>query len=461
MKEFDTICAIATALGEGGIAIIRISGDKALDIASKIFKPKSNDDIKNMKSYTMKYGHIYDVETNELIDEVIISFMKGPKSFTAEDTIEINCHGGVVSTNKVLETVIKAGARLAEPGEFTKRAFLNGRIDLSQAESIIDIINSKTQKESKASLKQLEGFLSQKITNIRKKIMDIMVDVEADIDYPEYNIEEVTEKKAEDMLKDVKNDLLELKNTFDNGKIIKDGIKIAIVGKPNAGKSSLLNALLREDRAIVSKYKGTTRDSIEELMNIDGIPIKIIDTAGIREADDEVEKIGIQRAKEIANDADLLIAIFDISDKIDNEDADIIELIKDKKAIIVLNKIDLVQDNVKIDERITRLGKDIIKISALNKEGIDQINETISKIFKINEINIDNEVIVTNTRHKSLINKAIKSTENAQISLQNKMPMDIVAIDIKDILESLGEITGEDVSENIINEIFSKFCLGK
>ena len=461
MKEFDTICAIATALGEGGIAIIRISGDKALDIASKIFKPKSNDDIKDMKSYTMKYGHIYDVETNELIDEVIISFMKGPKSFTAEDTIEINCHGGVVSTNKVLETVIKAGARLAEPGEFTKRAFLNGRIDLSQAESIIDIINSKTQKESKASLKQLEGFLSQKITNIRKKIMDIMVDVEADIDYPEYNIEEVTEKKAEDMLKDVKNDLLELKNTFDNGKIIKDGIKIAIVGKPNAGKSSLLNALLREDRAIVSKYKGTTRDSIEELMNIDGIPIKIIDTAGIREADDEVEKIGIQRAKEIANDADLLIAIFDISDKIDNEDADIIELIKDKKAIIVLNKIDLVQDNVKIDERITRLGKDIIKISALNKEGIDQINETISKIFKINEINIDNEVIVTNTRHKSLINKAIKSTENAQISLQNKMPMDIVAIDIKDILESLGEITGEDVSENIINEIFSKFCLGK
>mgnify|MGYP000799876634 FL=1 len=263
------------------------------------------------------------------------------------------------------------------------------------------------------------------------------------------------------MLKDVKNDLLELKNTFDNGKIINDGIKIAIVGKPNAGKSSLLNALLREDRAIVSKYKGTTRDSIEELMNIDGIPIKIIDTAGIREADDEVEKIGIQRAKEIANDADLLIAIFDISDKIDNEDADIIELIKDKKAIIVLNKIDLVQDNVKIDERITRLGKDIIKISALNKEGIDQINETISKIFKINEINIDNEVIVTNTRHKSLINKAIKSTENAQISLQNKMPMDIVAIDIKDILESLGEITGEDVSENIINEIFSKFCLGK
>ena len=425
----------------------------------KIFIPKNKN--KEIKGYTFKYGHIINPKTNEILDEVLVSYFIKPNSYTTENMCEINSHGGNIVMENILEVCLENGAELAEPGEFTKRAFLNGRIDLSQAESIIDIINSKTQKESKASLKQLEGFLSQKITNIRKKIMDIMVDVEADIDYPEYDIEEVTEKKAEDMLKDVKNDLLELKNTFDNGKIIKDGIKIAIVGKPNAGKSSLLNALLREDRAIVSQYKGTTRDSIEELMNIDGIPIKIIDTAGIREADDEVEKIGIQRAKEIANDADLLIAIFDISDKIDNEDLDIIDLIKDKKAIIVLNKIDLVQDNVKIDERITRLGKDIIKISALNKEGIDQINKTISKIFKINEINIDNEVIVTNTRHKNLINKAIKSTENAQISLKNKMPMDIVAIDIKDILESLGEITGEDVSENIINEIFSKFCLGK
>lgn len=455
----STIAAISTAPGIGGIGIIRLSGEDTFKIIEKIFIPKNKN--KEIKGYTFKYGHIINPKTNEILDEVLVSYFIKPNSYTTENMCEINSHGGNIVMENILEVCLENGAELAEPGEFTKRAFLNGRIDLSQAESIIDIINSKTQKESKASLKQLEGFLSQKITNIRKKIMDIMVDVEADIDYPEYDIEEVTEKKAEDMLKDVKNDLLKLKNTFDNGKIIKDGIKIAIVGKPNAGKSSLLNALLREDRAIVSKYKGTTRDSIEELMNIDGIPIKIIDTAGIREADDEVEKIGIQRAKEIANDADLLIAIFDISDKIDNEDSDIIELIKDKKAIIVLNKIDLVQDNVKIDERITRLGKDIIKISALNKEGIDQINKTISKIFKINEINIDNEVIVTNTRHKNLINKAIKSTENAQISLQNKMPMDIVAIDIKDILESLGEITGEDVSENIINEIFSKFCLGK
>ena len=378
-----------------------------------------------------------------------------------ENMCEINSHGGNIVMQNILEVCLENGAELAEPGEFTKRAFLNGRIDLSQAESIVDIINSKTKKESKASLKQLEGFLSKKIKSIRKKIMDVMVDIEADIDYPEYDIEEVTEKKVENMLKSIEKELMSLKNTFDNGKIIKDGINVAIVGKPNAGKSSLLNALLKEERAIVSKYKGTTRDSIEELMNIDGIPIKIIDTAGIREASDEVEKIGIERAKEIADNADLLIAIFDISANIDEEDIEIIDLIKDKKAIIVLNKIDLIQDNINIDSRISNLNKKIIKISALNKDGVEKISETIVEMFKINEINLDDEIIVTNTRHKNLINKAINSTENAQISLENKMPMDIVAIEIKNILEDLGEITGEDVSENIINEIFAKFCLGK
>ena len=263
------------------------------------------------------------------------------------------------------------------------------------------------------------------------------------------------------MLKAVEKELINLKNTFDNGKIIKDGIKVAIVGKPNAGKSSLLNALLKEERAIVSKYKGTTRDSIEELMNIDGIPIKIIDTAGIREASDEIEKIGIKRSKEIADNADLLIAIFDISANIDEEDMEIIDLIRDKKSIIVLNKIDLIEENINIDSRISDLNKKIIKISALTQDGIEKISKTIVEMFKINEINIDDEIIVTNTRHKNLINKALNSTENAQISLENKMPMDIVAIEIKNILEDLGEITGEDVSENIINEIFAKFCLGK
>ena len=455
----STIAAISTAPGVGGIGIIRLSGEETFNIIEKIFVPKNKS--KEIKGYTFKYGNIINPKTNEILDEVLVSYFIKPRSYTMENMCEINSHGGNIVMQNILEVCLENGAELAEPGEFTKRAFLNGRIDLSQAESIIDIINSKTKKESKASLKQLEGFLSKKIKSIRKKIMDVMVDIEANIDYPEYDIEEVTEKKVENMLKSIEKELMSLKNTFDNGKIIKDGINVAIVGKPNAGKSSLLNALLKEERAIVSQYKGTTRDSIEELMNIDGIPIKIIDTAGIREASDEVEKIGIERAKEIADNADLLIAIFDISANIDEEDIEIIDLIKDKKAIIVLNKIDLIQDNINVDSRISNLNKKIIKISALNKDGVEKISETIVEMIKINEINLDDGIIVTNTRHKNLINKAINSTENAQISLENKMPMDIVAIEIKNVLEDLGEITGEDVSENIINEIFAKFCLGK
>ncbi len=455
----STIAAISTAPGIGGIGIIRISGEETFKIIEKIFIPKNKN--KEIKGYNFKYGHIIDPKTNEIIDEVLVSYFIKPHSYTTENMCEINSHGGNIVMENILQLCLENGAELAEPGEFTKRAFLNGRIDLSQAESIIDIINSKTQKESKASLKQLEGFLSNKIKYIRNEILDVMVDIEANIDYPEYDIEEVTESNTKNMLIKVKDDLMKLKDTFDNGKIIKEGIKIAIIGKPNAGKSSLLNALLREERAIVSKYKGTTRDSIEEFMNINGIPIKIIDTAGIREAEDEVEKIGIERAKEIANDADLLIAIFDISDKMNEEDLEIIDLIKNRKALIVLNKIDLVNDNLKIDDRLLNLNKKIIRISALNKEGIEEINNAISDMFKINDINVDNEVIVTNTRHKNLINKAIKSTDNALSSIENNMPIDIVAIDIKGILENLGEITGENVSENIINEIFSKFCLGK
>lgn len=455
----STIAAISTASGVGGIGIIRLSGEKAFNIIEKIFIPKNKN--KEIKGYTFKYGNIINPKTNEVLDEVLVSYFIKPHSYTMENMCEINSHGGNIVMQNILEVCLENGAELAEPGEFTKRAFLNGRIDLSQAESIIDIINSKTKKESKASLKQLEGFLSKKIKSIRKEIMDVMVDIEADIDYPEYDIEEITENKVDNMLKAVEKELINLKNTFDNGKIIKDGIKVAIVGKPNAGKSSLLNALLKEERAIVSKYKGTTRDSIEELMNIDGIPIKIIDTAGIREASDEIEKIGIKRSKEIADNADLLIAIFDISANIDEEDMEIIDLIRDKKSIIVLNKIDLIEENINIDSRISDLNKKIIKISALTQDGIEKISKTIVEMFKINEINIDDEIIVTNTRHKNLINKALNSTENAQISLENKMPMDILAIEIKNILEDLGEITGEDVSENIINEIFAKFCLGK
>lgn len=439
--------------------IIRLSGEDTFKIIEKIFVPKNKNT--KIKGYNMKYGHIINPKNNEIIDEVLVSYFIKPRSYTTEDMCEINSHGGSIVMENILQICLENGAELAEAGEFTKRAFLNGRIDLSQAESIIDIINSKTKKESQASVKQLEGFLSKEISKIRSKILDVMVDIEANIDYPEYDIEQVTESRTLNMLDDVKKDLNKLKNTFDNGKIIKEGIKVAIIGKPNAGKSSLLNALLREERAIVSKYEGTTRDSIEEFMNIDGIPVKIIDTAGIREAEDEVEKIGIERAKHIAKDADLIIAIFDISRELDDEDFEIIDLIKDKKAIIILNKTDLIEDDYVVDNRITELDKTIIKISALNSIGIDKVNEEIARLFKINEIDSDNGIIVTNVRHKNLINKAIDFDENAIRSIKNNMPMDICSIDIKAMLECLGEITGENVSENIINEIFSKFCLGK
>lgn len=439
--------------------IIRLSGEETFKIIEKIFVPKNKNT--KIKGYNMKYGNIINPKNGEIIDEVLVSYFIKPRSYTTENMCEINSHGGTIVMENILQICLENGAELAEAGEFTKRAFLNGRIDLSQAESIIDIINSKTQKESKASMKQLEGFLSKEITKIRNKILDVMVDIEANIDYPEYDIEQVTENRALNMLEEVKKDLNNLKNTFDNGKIIKEGIKVAIIGKPNAGKSSLLNALLREERAIVSQYEGTTRDSIEEFMNIDGIPVKIIDTAGIRDAEDEVEKIGIKRAKNIAEEADLIIAIFDISKKLDTEDLEIIDLIKNRKAIIILNKIDLINEECEIDKRILDLNKIIIKISALNGEGIDEINAEISRLFKINEIDSDNGIIVTNVRHKNLINKAIDFDENAIRSIKSSMPMDICSIDIKAMLECLGEITGENVSENIINEIFAKFCLGK
>ena len=350
---------------------------------------------------------------------------------------------------------------MAEAGEFTKRAFLNGRIDLSQAESIIDIINSKTEKEAKASIHQLNGFLSNKINDIKKDILDVMVDIEASIDYPEYDIEEVSYQKIEDTLYKVKGKLEELERTFYNGKIIKEGIKVAIIGKPNAGKSSLLNAILREERAIVTEYEGTTRDTIEEFMNIDGIPLKLIDTAGIRNAKDEVEKIGIEKAKEIAKEADLIIAIFDATKELDNEDKKIIEEFEKKKAIIVLNKIDLISQADKIEKELEYLNKPIVKISALKREGIEKLNQTISELFKINDIQVDNETIVTNIRHKEMIRKAKEYNNEALQTLKAKMPLDVITVYIKEILEALGNITGENVSENIINEIFAKFCLGK
>ena len=407
----------------------------------------------------MKYGHI--VDNNEIIDEVLVTYFKKPKSYTTEDMCEINTHGGNIVTRKILELCLKNGANLAEPGEFTKRAFLNGRIDLLQAESVIDVINAKSEREAKTGIKQLEGILSKKINEIKQEILDVMVNVDVSIDYPEYDVEEVTYQEISNMLTSVKEKLEKLEKSFDNGKLIKEGIKTAIIGKPNAGKSSLLNAILKEDRAIVTEYEGTTRDTIEEFVNIEGIPLKLIDTAGIRNAKDEVEKIGIAKSREIAKEADLIIAIFDSTKELSPEDLEILNLIKGKKSIVILNKIDLNAILSENDDRFTNVSDNILKLSALNGEGLEKLYKTISKMFSLNEINLDNEIVITNLRHKNLISKALINVKKSEEAIEQNMPVDIIAIFIKDILEDLGNITGDVVTDDIINEIFSKFCLGK
>ncbi len=436
-----------------------MSGENCFEILNKIFVPKKQEALEDIKGYRMKYGHI--VEKDTIIDEVLVSYFKAPKSYTAENMCEINSHGGNIIVKKILELCLKNGAILAEPGEFTKRAFLNGRIDLTQAESVIDVINAKSEKEAQASIKQLEGGLSEELLRIKQEILDVMVNIEVSIDYPEYDVEDVTNQEILNMLDSVGTKLTKLEKSFDNGKLIKEGIKTAIIGKPNAGKSSLLNRILKEDRAIVTEFEGTTRDTIEEFVNINGIPLKLIDTAGIRNAKDEVEKIGIHKSKEIAKEADLIIAIFDASKKLSKEDKEILEIIKGKKSIILLNKIDLTTEIQKNDPIFKELTDSVIEISALNNVGIEKLYDEITKLFELNEIQLDNELVITNIRHKKLISKAIESVKKAKHTLEENMPIDIVAVYIKDILEDIGTITGEFVTEDIINEIFSKFCLGK
>lgn len=454
-----TIAAISTASGNGGIGIIRLSGRQTFDIIDKIFIPKNKS--KDIKGYTMKYGNIVNPKNNEIIDEVLVAYFVAPKSYTTENMCEINSHGGTVVEKRILELCLENGAELAEPGEFTKRAFLNGRIDLSQAEGIIDLINSKTEMEAKESINQLEGNLSKKIKKIEQKMLDIMVNIEVTIDYPEYDVEEVTNSEALKKLNEIHNLLNELENSFNKGKIIKDGIKTVIIGKPNAGKSSLLNSLLKEDRAIVSDIAGTTRDTIEEYLNIDGIPLKLIDTAGIRDTENTIEKIGVEKSKKLVNDADLIIAIFDISGSLDEDDRKIIELIRDKKAIILLNKVDVLKNNNKMEEEIKKLNKPVIKISAKEEMGLENLYDEIKKMFELNEISSNNEILITNERHKNQIIKAKQNILDAIEIVRNNTPVDIISIYINQAMEDLGEITGVNVSENIINEIFAKFCLGK
>lgn len=374
---------------------------------------------------------------------------------------EINSHGGIVVENQILEECLKNGAVLAEPGEFTKRAFMNGRIDLSQAEAVIDIINSKTEKEMMVAQRHLEGSLSKKIKDIQGEILNLMADIEASIDYPEYDIEETTNKKINDTLNSVEGKLLKLKNSFENGKILKEGIKTAIIGKPNVGKSSLLNLILGENRAIVSDIEGTTRDTIEEYINIKGIPLKIVDTAGIRKTNDEVEKIGVERSINNINDAELIIALFDDSRAFDDQDQKILDLIEGKKTIILINKIDLGKNLIKENEKLKKFKNNIIEFSTINETGLDKLYNKIEELFKLNELDCENTEIITNNRHKQQILYALEDVAKGRESLETHMPVDITAICLKDILERLAEITGENVSEDIINEIFKKFCLGK
>ncbi len=457
----STIAAISTAPAIGGIGIVRMSGKDCFEVLEKIFKPKNPETIENIAGYIIKYGTIVNPETNRVVDEVLVSYFKCPKSYTAENMCEINSHGGIVVLREILELCLKNGAELAKPGEFTERAFLNGRIDLTQAEAIIDIINAKSTREAQESANQLEGYLSRKINEIREKIMDIMVKIEANIDYPEYDVEEVSNKDAENKLKEIENELIKLSKTFENGKILKEGVKIAIIGSPNAGKSSLLNSMLKEERAIVTDIAGTTRDIIEEQISIEGIPFKVIDTAGIRDAKDKIEQIGIEKSKKAANEADVILAVFDSSVPLNDEDREILNLLKHKKSIIVLNKTDLKQIVNNECKEIQDVNTEVINISLKNNEGLERIYKSLVKMFNLNQINLDNELTITNIRHQELINKAIESTRMALNDLNNSMPIDIISINIKEILEHLGEITGDNVSEDIIKRIFAKFCLGK
>lgn len=466
MKEFDTIAAIATAVGEGGVSIIRISGDKALKVISSVFQGKNGRNLEDIKPYTMRYGHIIeknieskDKELIEIVDEVLVSFMKGPKSFTAEDTIEINCHGGTVATNRVLKEVLKNGARLAEPGEFTKRAFLNGRIDLSQAEAVIDIINAKTELSMKSALLQSEGKISKEINSIRNKLLEIIAHIEATVDFPEEDLESMTAEKVSIDLNNIKLYIDTLIDSADEGKIIREGLNTVIVGKPNVGKSSLLNALLMENRAIVTDLPGTTRDVIEEFINIDGIPVKIIDTAGIRETEDIIEIIGVQKSLQKIESADLIILMLDLSRELDSEDKEIIQYMKNKKYIVLLNKNDL---NSKINRNeIEKLNSDfIIETSTITGSGIDKLKKCITELFFRGEIK-NKDMIITNARHKDALIKANESLKMALNALEFTLAIDLASIDIRNAWSNLGEISGETVKEDIIDKIFAEFCLGK
>ncbi len=453
----ETIAAISTAPGLGGIGIIRITGDKAFEILLKIFKSTKVKKMEDIVPNTIIYGKIYD--DSRMVDEVLVSFFKSPNSYTKEDLVEINTHGGSIVMKEILNLVLKKGAILAEPGEFTKRAFLNGRIDLTQVESIATILNAKSEEELRISGELLQGKLYNKVVNIKEKLMDILMHLEVNIDYPEYDTDEKETEEIVSTVTDILKDLKRFEATFDVGSKIKDGIKVSIIGRPNAGKSSLLNNLLNKERAIVTEIEGTTRDSIEEDLNINGINIKIIDTAGIRETDEKVEKIGIERAITIAEKSDLIIAIFDISKPFNENDRKILDIISKKESLILLNKYDLVED-IELPEEIKNTGKEYVYTSMLEKKGTEDVIEWITKKTESLKINKNNDIIIIHERQKKVITDVIEMIEQILKDLEI-IPIDMVSENIRDVINKINELTGENVKEEVLNEIFKNFCLGK
>ena len=455
----DTIAAIATAPGEGGIGIIRISGEKSLQVAQSIFKSKSGKMIKDYNARTLIYGTVVDNE--KVIDEVLVAYMKGPNSYTAEDVIEINCHGGFISVKKILELILSKDVRLAEAGEFTKRAFLNGRIDLSQAEAIIDVIKSKTDMAYEVAQSQLEGSLAKKIKDLRMNVTEVLAHLEVSIDFAEEDVEEITYQTLEEKALELRNEIKKLYDTAESGKILRDGLKTVIVGKPNVGKSSLLNSILGENRAIVTDIAGTTRDVIEEFVNIKGIPLKIVDTAGIRETEDVVEKIGVEKSRESFSTADLVIMVLDASRKLSEEDMEILESLKNKKTIVLLNKMDLEPqiELEKIEEFVN--SEDIIKISALKHQGIEELQDKIEAMVYHGSVKNSSNLMITNSRHKDALFKAYESINDAISAIEQRMPYDFIEVDFKNIWDYLGYINGDTVREDLLDTIFANFCIGK
>ena len=455
----DTIAAIATAPGEGGIGIIRISGEKSLQVAQSIFKSKSGKMIKDYNARTLIYGTVVDNE--KVIDEVLVAYMKGPNSYTAEDVIEINCHGGFISVKKILELILSKGVRLAEAGEFTKRAFLNGRIDLSQAEAIIDVIKSKTDMAHEVAQSQLEGSLAKKIKDLRMNVTEVLAHLEVSIDFAEEDVEEITYQTLEEKALELRNEIKKLYDTAESGKILRDGLKTVIVGKPNVGKSSLLNSILGENRAIVTDIAGTTRDVIEEFVNIKGIPLKIVDTAGIRETEDVVEKIGVEKSRESFSTADLVIMVLDASRKLSEEDMEILESLKNKKTIVLLNKMDLEPqiELEKIEEFVN--SEDIIKISALKHQGIEELQDKIEAMVYHGSVKNSSNLMITNSRHKDALFKSYESINDAISAIEQRMPYDFIEVDLKNIWDYLGYINGDTVQEDLLDTIFANFCIGK